>query len=78
MPIPRDARKCLQPEPLVLSPESPSTAGLILLTLVFIESGGWLLLRLVQRRQPSTPFQQAFFYAGHAHAGVLVMLALVG
>jgi hypothetical protein len=36
------------------------------------------MLRIVQGRQPTTPFQQAFFRAGHAHAGVLVILALVG
>ncbi len=36
------------------------------------------LLRVVRGRQPTTPFQQAFFRAGHAHAGVLVILALVG
>jgi hypothetical protein len=29
-------------------------------------------------RQPVTAIQQAFFRAGHAHEGVLVILALVG
>jgi Zn-dependent M28 family amino/carboxypeptidase len=63
--------------PLVLSPESRSTAGILLLTIVAIEYGGWFMLRVVRGRQPATPFQQAFFRAGHAHAGVLVILALV-
>lgn len=63
---------------LVLSPDTLSTAGVLLLTVVAIEYGGWFLLRVVRGRQPATPFQQAFFRAGHAHAGVLVILALVG
>ena len=63
---------------LVLSPDSRMTAGVILLTIVAIEYGGWFMLRVVRGRQPVTPFQQAFFRAGHAHAGVLVTLALVG
>lgn len=42
-----------------------------------VESGGWLMLRIVRSRQPATAFQQAFFRVGHAHAGVLVILALV-
>lgn len=32
---------------------------------------------MLRGRVPATPFQQAFFRAGHAHAGVLVTLALV-
>lgn len=67
----------MQPE-LILSPESRTTAGVLLLTIVTIEFGGWFLLRVVRGQHPTTPFQQAFFRAGHAHAGVLVILALVG
>ena len=63
---------------LLLSSNSRSTAGALLLTIVAIEYGGWFMLRVVRGRQPATPFQQAFFRAGHAHAGVLVILALVG
>ena len=63
---------------LTLSHDTLSTAGVLLLTLVAVEYGGWFLLRVVRGRQPATPFQQAFFRAGHAHAGVLVTLALVG
>ena len=50
---------------------------MLLLTIVAVELGGWLMLRVVRGQQPATPFQQAFFRAGHAHAGVLVILALV-
>jgi len=63
---------------LVLSADSRITAGVLLLTIVGIEYGGWFMLRIVRGRQPVTSFQQAFFRAGHAHAGVLVTLALVG
>jgi Ni,Fe-hydrogenase I cytochrome b subunit len=63
---------------LTLSHGTLSTAGVLLLTIVAIEYGGWFMLRVVRGRQPTTPFQQAFFRAGHAHAGVLVTLALVG
>jgi len=63
---------------LLLSPNSRYTAGVILLTIVAIECGGWFMLRVVRGQQPATAFQQAFFRAGHAHAGVLVILSLVG
>lgn len=63
---------------LLLSLDTRTTAGVLLLTIVAIEYGGWFLLRVVRGQQPATPFQQAFFRAGHAHAGVLVILALVG
>jgi hypothetical protein len=32
---------------------------------------------VVQGKVPSTDFQKSFFRAGHAHAGVLVVLSLV-
>jgi hypothetical protein len=64
--------------PLTLSADSRTTAGVLLLTIVAVEYGGWFMLRVLRGRQPATPFQQAFFRAGHAHAGVLVILALVG
>ncbi len=63
--------------PLLLSPEARSTAGVLLLTLVAVESGGWFMLRVVRGQRPATEFQRAFFRAGHAHAGVLVTLSLV-
>ncbi|MDP8969287.1 MAG: hypothetical protein M3N52_02030 [Actinomycetota bacterium] len=63
---------------LPLSPASRTTAGILLLTIVFIEYGGWFVLRVVRGRQPKTPFQQTFARAGHGHAGILVTLALVG
>ena len=53
------------------------TAGILLLTLVAVEWGGVFLYRVVGGRVGATDFQRAFFRAGHAHAGVLVVLALV-
>lgn len=61
-----------------LSPDSLSTARIILLAIVAVEYGGLFMLRIVRRGQSATAFQRAFFRAGHAHAGVLVTLALVG
>jgi hypothetical protein len=53
-------------------------AGITLLSIVTIEFGGYFLTRVVRGAVPMTPFQQAFARAGHAHAGVLVTLGLVG
>ena len=57
--------------------ESKSLAGVLLLALVTVETGGLYLVRLVRGRAPATPFQLGFARAGHAHAGVLLVLALV-
>jgi hypothetical protein len=62
---------------LVLSDASRSTAGILLLTITLVEFGGWYMLQLVTGRAPATPFQKTFARAGHAHAGVLVSLALI-
>jgi hypothetical protein len=61
----------------VLSPESRYIAGAVLLTIVGIEVGGWFMTRVVGGKVPMTEFQKTFARAGHAHAGVLVTLALV-
>ena len=52
-------------------------AGVVLLTVIGIAYGGTFLLRVVTRRQPANELQTSFFRAGHAHAGVLVILGLV-
>ena len=62
----------------LLSTATRHTAGIILLTIVAIEFGGWHMLRIVRGQEPLTDFQKAFARAGHAHAGVLVTLGLVG
>ena len=63
---------------LSLSASSRTTAGILLLTVVFIEYGGTYILRIVRGVESLTPFQEAFARAGHGHAGVLVILALLG
>lgn len=62
---------------MTLSPDTTSTAGVLLLTITAIEFGGTFLLRIARGRHPVTDLQRTFFRAGHAHAGVLVILALV-
>ena len=62
---------------IALSDASRTTAGILLLTVVAIEYGGTFMLQVVRGRHALTHFQQTFFRAGHAHAGVLVILALV-
>lgn len=45
-----------------------------------IEFGGYFLINVISGREEDlalTDFQEAMFRAGHAHAGVLVILALV-
>lgn len=62
---------------LELSSAVTTVAGILLLSIVTIEYGGTFLLRVVRGDVPMTDFQKAFARAGHAHAGVLVILALV-
>jgi hypothetical protein len=60
---------------------SVQTAGVVLITVPAIEFGGLSLLRFIAARTPGymdNPVRQGLFRAGHAHAGVLVILALVG
>jgi hypothetical protein len=62
---------------LALSDASRIIAGVVLVTIVTIEFGGYYLTRVVRGQVPLTDFQKAFARAGHAHAGVLVTLSLV-
>lgn len=62
---------------IALSDSSKTTAGILLLSIVGIAYGGTFLLRVVGGGVPVTDFQKSFFRAGHAHAGVLVILGLL-
>jgi hypothetical protein len=62
---------------LVLSQESRVLAGILLIALVTVETGGLYLLKILRGGADVTPFQLAFARAGHAHAGVLLLLALL-
>lgn len=53
------------------------TCGIVLLTVVAIAYGGTFLLRVRAGDVATNELQRASFRAGHAHAGVLVILGLV-
>ncbi|MEQ7007016.1 hypothetical protein ABN028_12625 [Actinopolymorpha sp. B17G11] len=65
-------------ETVALSAESRLVAGAVLLTIVTIQVGGWFMTRIARGQVPMTDFQKSFARAGHGHAGVLVILSLVG
>lgn len=60
-----------------ISRELARTLGTVLLTVPAIAFGGAFLLRVVQGAVPTTALQKSFFRAGHAHAGVLVILGML-
>ena len=62
---------------LVLSDASRQLAGILFLSLVTVETGGLYLLKVIRGGDQVTPLQEKFARAGHAHAGVLLILALV-
>lgn len=62
---------------LIISEASRTTAAILILSIVVIETGGLYLLSIHRGQVKRTPFQVAFARAGHAHAGVLVTLSLV-
>lgn len=56
-------------------------AGVVLITVPTIVFGGARLLRMIYRNEAGyldNPVRQDLFRAGHAHAAVLVIFALVG
>ena len=48
-----------------------------LFAIVTVEFGGWSLLGMLTSQGAISEFEEQFFRAGHAHAGVLLTLALV-
>jgi hypothetical protein len=55
-------------------------AGIILITVPSIQYGGYFLLTQLVNKSSGymdNPLRQNFFRAGHAHAGVIVILSLV-
>jgi hypothetical protein len=69
--------KTIKGRRMELSPATTGTAGILLLTIVLVEYGGTFMFRLLRAQTGYTDFQRSSFRAGHAHAGVLVMLSLV-
>jgi hypothetical protein len=62
---------------MTLSSSELVTAGVVLLLVVTVAYGGTFLLRVVTGQQPTNELQRSFFRAGHAHAGVLIILGLL-
>lgn len=63
-----------------MSPSTQHTAGIMLILVPTIAYGGASLLRFLARRTAGyldNPVRRGLFAAGHAHAGVLLILALV-
>ena len=61
----------------LISEAFATSAGIVLLTVIFIAYGGTVVLRTVRGSMPATPLQKTFFRAGHGHAGMLVTLGLL-
>jgi hypothetical protein len=60
--------------------EARLLSGIILITIPTIQYGGYFLLTSLRSKTSGymeNPLRQNFFRAGHAHAGVIVILSLV-
>jgi hypothetical protein len=60
--------------------EARLMSGIILITIPSIQYGGYFLLTSLMNKSSGymdNPLRQNFFRAGHAHAGVIVILSLV-
>jgi len=60
--------------------EARLMSGIILITVPTIQYGGYFLLTSLMNKGSGymeNPLRQNFFRAGHAHAGVIVILSLV-
>jgi hypothetical protein len=63
-----------------ISNTSKLLAGVILVTVPTIEYGGSFLLGMLRRAEPDyvgNVLRHDLFRAGHAHAGVMVLLSLI-
>src|SRR6266516_1888953 len=63
-----------------MSGASLRLAAILLIVVPTIEYGGYSLLRMIAKRDPGyldNPVRRNLFRAGHAHAGVWVIFALV-
>lgn len=64
-----------------MSDASKLMIGLAFISLPTIAFGGYFLLSILTRRKGTeniTQVQREYFKAGHAHAGVLVLLGIIG
>jgi hypothetical protein len=63
-----------------MTKEARIMSGIILISVPSIKYGGYFLLRSLMDRTSGymdNPLRQNFFRAGHAHAGVIVILSLI-
>jgi hypothetical protein len=70
-----------QPREEPVSSASLRVAAILLIAVPTVEIGGLSLLRMIARRDPGymdNPVRRHMFRAGHAHAGVWIIFALVG
>jgi hypothetical protein len=64
-----------------MSEASIRVAAILLIAVPTVEFGGLSLLAMITRRDPGyldNPVRRPLFRAGHAHAGVWIVFALVG
>jgi hypothetical protein len=63
-----------------VTPEARTISGITLITVPSVQYGDYFLLKSLMDRNSrymDNPLRQNFFRAGHAHAGVFVLLSLV-
>src|SRR5690606_39347735 len=58
-------------------PSARATAGIALVAAATVATGCRMIYKIVVGRLAATDFQKAFFRAGHAHAGVFIVLGLL-
>src|SRR5262244_3799390 len=71
---------CYRVEGETMTREARLMSGIILITVPTIQYGGYFLLISLMNKGSGymeNPLRQNFFRAGHAHAGVIVILSLV-
>jgi len=64
----------------IMTREARLMSGIILITVPTIQYGGYFLLTSLMNKGSGymeNPLRQNFFRAGHAHAGVIVILSLI-
>ncbi|NLE53163.1 MAG: hypothetical protein GX613_17330 [Chloroflexi bacterium] len=64
---------------MAISGDARNVIGWLFVTVPLVEYGGYFLLSLLRRRgtEASADDRFSFYRAGHAHAGVLVILAII-
>lgn len=60
-----------------MDPVDLISCGISVVSVVAVVAAGGFMLRVVGGRRPANALQRSYFRAGHAHAGVLLILGLV-